>query len=355
MQLNLIGSFNTTSYGCVLVNVAKELAKLCDVSFFPALPGSPGIVENVTVDSNQELWKVLNSYMPDFTAPSLKIWHQNQLDYRVGKGLMSAFSFFELDTLDEREVLHMSAQDSMLVASEWAKEIAAKYDIDTTVVPLGVDNEIFYPVDKELKQANRGQLGINETDYVFYISGKFEVRKAHAEVFTWFRKAFPSEKDVKLLVNCWSPNLTPEVNQQWASYFEQDPRCVVIKTRFPNQQQVAAVVSTIDCGVYPSKAEGWNLPALECLAMDKPVILNNYAAHKEYADYCTAIEPKGMERAYDGIWFKGTGNWSIPDKDGFIEAMRDHYHSRKTVNLNNVAEKFSWKNSANKILDILSI
>lgn len=351
MHVNITGSFNSTSYGGVLVNVCKALVECQhEVTYFPLHHMA---IEEQVVRNYEDLWRQVTSSTFDMTAPCLKIWHQNDLAMRVGKGLMAAFSFFELDRLKPIEIAHMASQDVMLVASHWAKEVCENSGVKAQVAPLGVDTNIFRPVDLETKIINREQIQL-PNKYTFYMGGKFEVRKGHDVILDLFQRAFPNNDDVQLIINSWSPNLSVEDNQEWARMLEQDNRVIVIKTRFPSQYDLSRLMSCVDCGIFPSKAEGWNLPALECLAMHIPVILNNYSAHTEFSEYCTAIEPKGMATAFDGIWFDGQcGQWSVIDEDGFVEAMRDHFYGNITHQVNDVSEKFTWHSSAQQIVKIL--
>ena len=61
-----------------------------------------------------------------------------------------------------------------------------------------------------------------------------------------------------------------------------------------------------DCGIFPSRAEGWNLELLEMLACIKSVITTHYSAHTEFCDDVNSdlVEIKETELAYDGKWFQ---------------------------------------------------
>ena len=52
-----------------------------------------------------------------------------------------------------------------------------------------------------------------------------------------------------------------------------------------------------DCGVFPARAEGWNLELLEMMSCNKPVIATNYSAHTEFCDdkNCMLIDIEDME------------------------------------------------------------
>jgi glycosyltransferase involved in cell wall biosynthesis len=115
-------------------------------------------------------------------------------------------------------------------------------------------------------------------------------------------------------------------------------------------------MSYADCGIFPSRAEGWNLELLEMMSLGKPVITTNYASHTEFCtkDNAYLVDITEKEEAYDGKWFNGEGNWAKIDqshKDQFIEYMKYVYTNK--INTNKIgietAEKYNWKNTANCI------
>ena len=83
-----------------------------------------------------------------------------------------------------------------------------------------------------------------------------------------------------------------------------------------------------DCGVFPARAEGWNLELLEMMACGKHVITTNYSAHTEFCnkDNCFLVDINELETAHDGVFFSGEyGHWASFDnsaKDQLIEHMR---------------------------------
>ena len=80
-----------------------------------------------------------------------------------------------------------------------------------------------------------------------------------------------------------------------------------ILPRLNTHEDVAVIMSQADVGVFPSRAEGWNLEALEMLSMGKHLIITDYSAHTEFCnkDNSRLIQIDEMEDAHDGIWFHG--------------------------------------------------
>jgi glycosyltransferase involved in cell wall biosynthesis len=123
-----------------------------------------------------------------------------------------------------------------------------------------------------------------------------------------------------------------------------------------NHKDIASLISQADCGIYPSRAEGWNLELLETMAMNKPTIATNYSAHTEFCtkDNCFLVDITETEKAFDGKAFKNQGNWAKIGQtqiDDIISHMRYVYQNRINTNPSGLrtAELFSWDNTARAI------
>ena len=303
---------------------------------------------------NNSLQNMLK-YDPE--APCLKIFHAHDLAARIGKGPYYAYPFFELDTFSDIEKHNLSCCDKIFTSSNWSKKILINNNVqkEISVVPLGVDTSIFdYRLCEQIKD--------KKETYVFCTIGKWEIRKGYDILLDLFTKAFSKEDDVELWICASSDNgyINEEEKNQWHHMYQNNKFSDKIKLFPPLQthDDVAKLISYTDCGIYISRAEGWNLELLETMAMNKPVIATNYSAHTEFCDknnsYLIDIDDK--EPAYDGKFFKGQGNWAKIDTkqiDQIISQMKYLYNNKIKTNPNGIktAEKFSWDNSAKAILN----
>ena len=153
-------------------------------------------------------------------------------------------------------------------------------------------------------------------------------------------------------------------NQKWIDTYKSSPLGDKIRVipRQKTQKDVYNIMTQTDCGIFPARAEGWNLELLEMMSCGKHVIATNYSGHTEFCTTENAhlINIDNLETAYDGVWFHGDrGFWaeiSENQKDQTIEHMRSIYHKKNEGSLSpntsgiNTAVKFSWKNSANELL-----
>jgi glycosyltransferase involved in cell wall biosynthesis len=350
MNINISCPINNTGYGLASLNILKEISKNHNVALFPI--GQPSVSCQEDYDLILKLFN--NKIDCDINAPYIKIWHQFDLFEHIGKGKYFAFPFFELDTFNKLEVNCLNVPDTIIATSCWAADIISKHvNTPTSVVPLGVDLNIF-DYTKPLQE--------HSDKYVFLNIGKWEIRKGHDILLELFQTAFPDNKDVELWIlasettNSYSKK---EELDKWKSMYNQ-PR-VKLFNGVDSQQDIANLISKSSCGLYPSRAEGWNLELLESMAMNKPVITTNYSAHTEFCtrDNSFLIDILETEKAYDGKAFYGQGNWAKigpKEKDQIIDYMR--YVVKNNIKINQdglkTANRFSWSNSADCLLRCIS-
>jgi len=342
-NLNFIGPFNPLGYGQVSTNMLVHLSKHYEVALWP--------LGQISLPPNKAIELIIqrgldNQSKFDKNAPSLRIWHQFEMAQHVGKGLHVGMPIFEMDRFDSREKHHLDSLDRVFVNSKWAKGIVDKEvpGADVRVVPLGVDRSVFYdekPVDAE--------------PYVFINIGKWEIRKGHDILVEAFNNAFSKDDNVELWMMNHNPFLTPQQEQEWHRLYKNSRLGdkIRILPRVQTNQEVASLMRKAHCGVFPARAEGWNLELLEMMSVGRPVITTDYSAHTEFcnAQNSNLIPINGMEEAWDGIWFKGQGEWAALDKDAvgvLTYLMSEEYKSGPTLNRPGIetAKRFSWDSSA---------
>lgn len=352
MKINIVAPINQLGYGIAGLNLVKALSEEAEISLIPIQPVDLGLESDI--DTIKQC--VINSKFIDFDAPCIKIWHQHDMTQFAGKGIRIGFPFFELDTFSSLEQHHLNSLDAIFVTSEWAKEVCIKnlaINADKIfVVPLGVDNSLFKPCEKQHSEKT-----------IFFNCGKWEIRKGHDIIFQLFNDAFDNNDNVELWMMNHNPFLSQDEQEKWHSLYLNSKLGHKIKLlpRAKTQAEVYNIMSKIHCGIFPSRAEGWNLELLELMSCGKQVIATNYSAHTEFCnhDNCHLIDISETEKAFDGKWFFGNGNWAkITDKSKrqAIEHMQN-IHSKnqnQTLEINEAgiktSDQFSWKNSARKMV-----
>lgn len=367
MNINIVSPIGYTGYGVAGFNLVKALTIAGhQISLFPI--GSP----NITNQQDAELVKTClkNAQTFDVNAPCIRIWHQWEMSLFAGKGKHIGYPFFELDRLNALEIHQLGQCDEIWVASQWAKDIVARdlynhykwpnCESLVKVVPLGVDREIFNEQPTTTTKPEN-------YPFVFLNIGKFEIRKSHDILVKVFNKAFTPADYVELWIAPHNPFLSAQETADWEKMYINSTMgkagCIKIIPRQNTSYDIANIMKAADCGVFISRAEGFNLENLEMLACGKPVISTFYSAHTEYLQYgiennsVNLIPIDKMVPAFDGRWFFGKdGEWAEPNFDSIVKAMKSRYEvGRRSVNQEaiDISKRFTWELSAQKIISLL--
>tara|TARA_Y100001938_G_C8079470_1_gene428179 strand:+ start:356 stop:1423 length:1068 start_codon:yes stop_codon:yes gene_type:complete len=354
MNINLMAPVNQLGYGVAGLNILKALQEVANVSLH--MIGQPQVTNQSDADAVRKGIETAQTFDPD--APCIKIWHQNQMAERVGRGTFIGFPIFELDTFNDLEKHHINSCSELMVCSNWAKEVVMKncyhplpsdlMEEKIHVIPLGVDTNIFKPapVRKDKKT-------------IFFNCGKWEIRKGHDILIDAFKRVEIHDPNVELWMMCTNPFNSPEEENRWRMLYNH-PKVKIIP-RAETQQEVYNIMSQVDCGVFPSRGEGWNLELLEMMSAGKHVIATDYSAHTEFCtkENCGLVSIKDKEPAHDGKWFFGQGNWAKIDTreifDLSIKMQNFIVNKKGTVNQAGIdtANKFSWENTAKLITETI--
>lgn len=362
MNISLNCPCNQLGYGIASVNILKALIELNHkVSLFP-------ISINFTKEEVGKFSKYIeegikNSETFDSNAPSIRIWHQHSLSPHFGYPRIG-FPFFELDTFTPLEKHHLSSQEALFVSSKWAKKIIEQNDITTPtfVVPLGVDKDIF---------SNGNTIHNDDKNTTKFINiGKWEIRKGADIIVEAFNKAFNVKDNIHLYMVPDNPFLKPEQTKEWEDYYLNSPLgkvgkiSIIHRHELPTHLSLAHLIRKCDCGVFPARAEGWNLELLECMASGLEVITTDYSGHTEFCNNKNAkligkASEFKLESAYDGIWFHNQGNWldfEPKHMEEFINYLRiTHIEKQQRGNICNeegikTSWEYTWENTAKTIV-----
>lgn len=356
MKINIGGAFTPlTSYGIVTTRLVAEFFKQgAEVALFPLGPYAAAS----QLDADNLNRALAASEFFDPKAPSLRIWHQFAMGESVGTGTRIGFPIFELDPLAARERHHLATLDYVVVCSKWARHVV-KYALPNMpifVAPLGVDRSLWH------ENYEKPNDGITR----FINVGKFEIRKNHAEIISAFNQAFVKRDPVELHLFPTNRFMSETESNEWVAYAKTGEMGEKVFIHpFVSNDDLARCVASCDVGVYPSRAEGFNLPLLEALSCGLQVIATNYSAHTEFLDKGNAhlIEIAGLEEAYDGHFFRGgEGNWAKwegQQQDSLVEHMQSLHRSKQSGKdmLNQAgietAKRFTWAECARKIKEIV--
>lgn len=341
---------NQLGGGQVGTNLTKSLSGLCHLSLSPI--GASEILENDLPVIKQAMANC--SFLP-FDAPCIKVWHQSDMTCFMGKGPRIGFPIFELNRFSSVEKHHLGSLDAICVASKWAKEIILQ--------EIAIEANSVFVINLGQNVDNTNPPLPHSGPTRFFTCGKWEVRKGHDKLIEAFCAAFSPNDEVELHMMCTNPFLTEAQNEEWKRLYLNSPmgKKVRFMPRVATQKMVLDVMRTMDCGVFISRAEGWNLELLEMICCGKPVIATQYSGHTEFCNQenCMLVQIDQLETASDGVWFDGShGEWASLGSNQIeqtAEFMRQ-VHRNKFINRYGhtiTRQKFTWLNSARCVIEAL--
>jgi glycosyltransferase involved in cell wall biosynthesis len=347
---NLMLPINTTSYGIVGYNVAKNWDE--DFSLFPIYSLKDIYVEK---DAETDFIKraITNADNWDYNKPCLKLWHQHSMELFPKSSKRVGFPIFELDEFTKKEKNNLLSLDKIIVTSQWAKDVIHSHALlqscDVEVVNLGTDTSLFN--DKWDNKKNG--------PYTFLNIGKLEKRKGHDVLIEIFNRAFSPQDDVLLVVYWENHFLDKNVHERYQELYKASKmgHRIMFMPRVPKQADVANIIKSADAYISPSRAEGWNMPLYDAIACNKPVITTNCTAHTEYCNKNNSflVDSFETEIAHDGAFFKDyIGSWhKITDKqiDDFAQYMR-HCYKNNIIRMQKT-EINSWKQVSQNLQNCL--
>ncbi len=350
MNINLSAGINKTGYGCVATNILKTLyQKGHHVCLFPI--GNPDIESPAVNNAWNASIKNADTY--NGQNPSLKIWHEFDLAARFSNTLNTALTFFEGNKLNQRAVNHINSLDYLYVASKWAKNIVEEHCNTTCeVLPMGADDEIFKPSEPN-----------DSETYKFFSTGKLEKRKGHDILVELFNNAFTEKDDVQLYIKWDNPFIHKEEQETWERLYKNSPlghKIHFIRTQY--HHEVAELIKSCHCGIYPTRSEGFGLGILETIASNRPVITTDYSAQAEICQTNNSLKVpiQKLTPAIDGKWFYGQFEWAnigTEQKDQFIEHMRYCFRNniRDNPGYENVISYYNWDNCVDILTESLKV
>lgn len=352
--LNITGPINNLSYGNVCCNLVDNLVKQgIQVNLKPI--GGINYIDDNLVNSV----KIALSNKQDDKSPHIIIWHHGQLNkHKIEKTLNIGFPIFEVSNYTHEEIKDFNSIEKIFVTCDWYKKILQKYiDKEIKIINLGVNNNIF-----------NYKNNIKTNKLTFLNIGKWEIRKGHDILPKILSKAlYKSPVNTRIIMLAYNPFLSDEEHKKWETFYKKqlcNCNIEIIINRVKNHKQVAEIINQSDIGLFPSRAEGWNMGLHEMLTCGKTCIVSNFSAHTEYCNKDNSIlignqENLELEDCFDGQWFFAQSHWlKFTDTmiDEWADSIKDVVFNQKRIKQEVVVDSvkhLTWENSTKEIIKYL--
>lgn len=267
------------------------------------------------------------------------------------------YSMFECNRIPQEWVDTINNScERILVPSQHQKEAFINSGVKkhVQVIPLGLDLNIF-PETEPRKEDGR---------WIFGIMGGLSHRKGTDVLIKAFKKAFPKENDVGLVIKS-----VGMIGADWLNPARQDPRIAINNEFYSPSELVEDFFKQIDVFTFPTRGEGFGFPPIEAMALSRCTICTNYSGCADFMDpdyslplkFKEAPAPLDEHMGYPESLRTKDQMWAEPDLDDLVEKMRWTYtHREESRELGRRAAKYIRKeydinNVADKLIKYLTV
>ncbi len=341
LKINYYGYFTPFGgYGIANLNWAKHLRRLgVDVNIHPKFVPHEDTPEwNILSAEEKDLFK------QPFEKRRVGIIESNPFDFEYNQSdIKIANTMCESDKVSQDWPNKLNAMDHIIVPNEFCRQTFINSGVtkEITVIPHGVDTERFPYFQRPKRDIfTFGILGyLDSTD-----------RKGAFDLIRAFASEFSPEEPVRLILKSSDPMFG------FYSRFT-DPR-IKTDTRQLSFEEVNEFYQSIDCFVFPSKAEGVGYPPREAISTGLPTIVTNWSGLEDIAkpEFCYPLTPFKFEPRPNFI--EQNGNWALIDIQELMYLMRYVYEhqeeaKQKGKQASELIGQFAWPVCAQKMKEYL--
>lgn len=213
-----------------------------------------------------------------------------------------------------------------------------------TIIPLGVDTDMFKPVTKGEKFRLRGSMGLPKEKTIFICPGRFVKRKRQDFLFSVWQSMQENFKKSAVLLFIGGKagkdqpdSMYDELTEKIKSYRNEGNSDVISVDLVPHEQMVQYIQAS-DAMIFPSEREGLGMVVLETMACGKPVFASNISGVRDIIkdqNTGTLFEPNDRKQIENCI-------------NSFL--ISPSKYLQKSINARAyVVDNWSWESVCNKL------
>jgi hypothetical protein len=295
--------------------------------------------------------------------PQITICHgvnnfKNSGDYKI------AFTTTEVNGIPKDWVQCLNEMDEVWTTSEFAKKAFLDSGVISPVFNIGegVDPNYFHPGIVPFVNPPKEK-------FRFLSNFAWGRRKGVDVLFEAFRKEFDKDEDVCLMLKVLPSYSGHNIKDELKLVYERKGSAPVYLYDIELKKwELGRLYTSAHAFVWPSRGEGYGLPALEALASGLPVIASNYSSHLEFLTKNGKPRPgvlllDGKVEPYvsgDSIYYPGF-NWFNPSVPHLRKLMREvytnyqKYQKGALASSEAVRKEFDWQVSTQRIIKRLEV
>ena len=320
--VNLIGWFRAA---LGIGESVRCMAKACDAARLPA-----ALIEMRLHCLNPPGDDTYAARLQETHPYPINIFHldppvSEQIDHHHGAELRSgryniAYWAWELPEFPDQWVRQTAYFDEIWCPSEFVRaSIAAKVDLPVLAMPHAIG---FAPPVGD----GRARFGLPTGRFLFlfaYDLNSYQERKNPLAVVAAYRRAFPDESGVGLVIKTQNPVRNAAAYARLSEALRGLQHVTLITETLP-RQDVYLLEQTCDAFVSLHRAEGFGLAVAECMYLGKPVVSTNWSATAEYLNESNGCpvqyEMTALQESHGP--YQAGQKWAEPDVAHAAEWMR---------------------------------
>ena len=293
--------------------------------------------------------------------PQITICHGTN-NFKNSGAYKIAFTTTEVDGIPREWVQCLNEMDEVWSTSEFSRQsfVSSGVKVPTYTIGEGVDPNYFHPGIAPYSNPPKEK-------FRFLSNFAWGRRKGVDVLFEAFRKEFSDDEDVCLMLKVLPSYIGHNIKDELKLVYERKGAAPVYlyDIEIP-KWELGRFYTTGSAFVWPSRGEGFGLPALEAIASGLPIIASNHSAHLEFLTKDGKPRPgvlllDGKLEKYDkgdSIYYPGF-NWFDPSVDHLRKLMREVFNNYKKYRKAaletsaDIRKEFDWSVSTRKIVERL--
>ncbi|MEL7035733.1 MAG: glycosyltransferase [Cyanobacteria bacterium J06592_8] len=263
---------------------------------------------------------------------------------------------------------HLNSETIIITSSHWSKQGFINSGADPeriVVVPLGIDPQVYFPLNRDKRQALRQKMGWNDSFVFLNIGVMWNERQGVDRLLKAFAILTEKYSDIRLILKGRDAIFpSKESIQKVSRHVLTEAEAERVKPRIQyigenlSALEMAELFQAADAYVSPYSAEGFNLPVLEAMACGLPVICTSGGSTDDFVhpEYVWKIDSKikiSVEKNGDIKFFLDPNNSHLLE---LMEAMINNSTFRTQAYQTTpqyVIENFTWKHIVDRLVNIM--
>ncbi|MBN2144014.1 MAG: glycosyltransferase family 4 protein [Candidatus Aureabacteria bacterium] len=238
-----------------------------------------------------------------------------------------AIWYWELEKFPDFFYSAFSAVNEIWVNTNFVRQsLAAVSPVPVMTIPLPYSPPVWKKTQPPFKKEHFTFL------YIFDYNSDFE-RKNPLGAVRAFKKAFPNNFDVRLILKSSNSHSFPECKKILENETSGDPRIFLMDRPLP-RSELYDLIHACDAFVSLHRSEGFALNVLDAISLGKPAITTGYGGNMDYMDrdYPFLVSYKKIKVKAHLEFYQIDCEWADPDLADAAHKMKfiyEHYEQAK--------------------------